>query len=394
MSILGKIGKVAARVGAATVTGGGSEVYRAVTGKPDPITGIVERKIDTIDNSVGGPGGASPYVSETPEERLRRQRQEADLQTARAYRDQLASQTPVATAAPAIGAPAPVQGARVGATEPIGAPVQVAAERVGSTFSTAGQRGNADAQTAYMDRLRAVEAGTAGPSAAELQMRRGSAAAVSQAYALAAGHKGYSTAALRNAQRVGAGLQQQNVTETGILRASEIANARQQYGQAVTAARGQDIGLSQAEAELALRAAQSNQQTGLSAAQTNQGAGVDIAKANMAAQLQTNLTKAGFDQQAIMHMSDQQLQVALANAGFQLSQQQINELRANNQRQTVIAAQGQVLGAGEAQGSRDAQIRQLKAQYAMAVQQNDQRKQDALLGTLAQLGAGYATGGA
>lgn len=394
-----KLGKYVGRGAAALATGGGSEVYRAATGKADPYTAYQERLGQAAGNKVASATGQgadmppNPYASETPEERQARAYRETDMAKARYYRDNLLGQTAAVTAAPQVGAPKPIQSARVGNAPTIAAPQQVYAERVNSTFDPSGQAQAQQLQQAYLERVGAAERGE-GPSAGEIALRRGGAQSVAGAYALAGGHKGYGGAALRAAQRQEGATMQQTNAQAAEMRANEIARARAEYGQAVTNIRGQDIGLAQTAADLSLRAGMANQQTGLQGQIANQGAGIDVAKANQAAALQTQLTQAGFDQQTIMHMSDQELQTKLANAGMQLTQQQINDLRANNLRQAQLAANGQVIGASQNEAERQDRLKQLRAQYAMAVQANDQKQQEAILGTMAQLGMGYATGGA
>ncbi len=311
---------------------------------------------------------ANPYdAPETAEQKAKRMAAEGDVNVMRGYRDRLGGLDTGSRDATQVSAPGQVGSANVARVGGIGAGPQVQAGNVQSTYSTQGQAGDQALQQGYMQRLQAVENGTAGPSAAELQSRAGGAAAVSQAYAMAGGNKGYSGAALRNAQRVGAGLQQQNVMQTGILRANEVANARQQYGQAVDAARSQDISMAGTGAQLALQAAQGNQQTGLSAQVANQNAQLEAAKANQAAALQENLTKAGFDQASIMKMSDQELATKLANAGFKVSQEQIDDLRAHNVRQQQMDANAAVLGGDQAADARAQHLKELQAQYAAAI---------------------------
>lgn len=400
MGFWSKAGKYLGRGAAAVATGGGSEIYRAATGKTDPYTAYQQRAAQSLGRKLDdatGSGDSTPNPldgPETPEERRSRALREADAQAARNYRDRLLNEPDAAPrAAPTVAAPRPVTAARVGAVAPIAAPRPIATERVASTFDPSGQAETQGLQRGFLDTMGNVVAGTGGPSAAELQMRQGGASAIRQAYAMAGGNKGYSGAALRNAQRVGASLAQQNVAQTGILRAQETAQARELYGNAIAQARGQDIGLATTGADLALRAAESNQRTGLTAGVEGARNEVEIARANQAAELQRTLAQAGFDQDSIMHTSDQELQTRLANAGFQLTQQQIDDLRAHNQTQARLAATGQTLSAGESAANREAQIKQARAQLALAIQQNDQRKQDAALAMLAELGAAYATGG-
>ncbi len=384
MGLLGKVGGYVGRGAAALASGGATEAYRGITGKKDPYTAYQERLGTAVGNKVagatgvGGDGpGPDPYA-ETPEERRQRAQQEADMTTARGYAGDLrnAAGQVQPRQAPQVGAPGYISSARVnGATN-------VTADRINSTFDPAMADRARALQEGYISNLNQTMNGQGGPSAAEIALRRGGAAATSQAYALAGGHKGYGGAALRQAQRMGAAQMQQTTGAAAQMRSQEMAQARGEYGQAVQGLRAGDLAVGTTGANLALEAAKANQGTAL-----------DAERANQATQLQQNLTQAGFDQNAILHMSDQDLQVKLANAGMQLTQQQIDDLRQNNATQNAIAAQGQVLSGSNAEAQRQAQIKQLRAQYAMAVKANDQKQQDAILGTLAQLGAAYATGG-
>ncbi len=382
MSLIGKIGKGLARGASAVATGGASEAYRAATGKADPYTAYQENLAKGISNKVDSmtgqtAPGVNPYANMTPEEKARAQQQASDLGGARSYADQLR-----VNAARDGSRSAPMVQRQNGiAPATVGGVGQISAQQVNSTFDPAAQAAAQNRQQAYLDQAQAAANGGV-PSAAAMQMKAGSQSAIRQAYAMSAGNKGYGGGALRNAQRVGAQLSQQNVAATGQLRANEMATARQEYGNAVGAARGQDIGLEQTRAAM-----------GLQAATANQGANMDAARANQAAELQQKITQAGFDQQAVMHMSDQELAVKMANAGMQISQQQIDDLRAHNNTQSALEAQGQVLSGGNAQAMADLQRKQLQANYQQALDAQKRKDEDAALAGTTQLVQNYYTGG-
>ena len=398
MGIFGKAGKWLGRGASAVATGGASEAYRAATGKADPYTAYQERTGAAlggkVDSATGQGSGmpANPYDSETPDERKKRAQYEGDLAVTRYYRDRLANEHADPRAAVQVGAPRPIQSARVGTVAPIAGPGPIGFERVASTFDPSFDAEAQGLQRGYLSRVGDAMEGRA-PSAAEIMARKGGAQAAALAGSLAAGHKGAGTAALRSAQTQGVKASQGAATDAAMIRAQEMASARSEYGNAVATVRGQDLGLAQTGADLDLRAATANQGAGLTAGIETAHGAIDVAKANQAARLQQNLTQAGLDQQAVLHMSDQQLQVALANAGFKLTQEQIDDLRAHNLRQAQLEANSQALGAGNAEAARNQRIKELRTQYAMAVQANDQKSQDAALSMLADLGAAYATGG-
>jgi hypothetical protein len=346
MSWVGKVLRGGVRVGTAWASGGASEAYRARMHKADPVTaygeGYATKAGNAIDHAVTKSDSTSSAPSgETPEEKEARLRREAaadkDVEAARAYRDRITGEpTPLPREAPEVGAPPPITAARAGA------PTMVT-----STFdSTNSDQGRADAvaQEAY---LRSVMEGKAGPSAAQLAMRRGNAEAIAAQSSLAAGDRGYGSASRRLALRNVGALQQQNVAQTGELAAQEQAQARQEYANLVLGTRGQDITVE------STKSAQS----------------LDAARANQAALLQTDLANAGFDQAAILKMSDQQLAAAVANAGFKLTQQQIDDLRAYQQRQQQLLAQGQVLDASGAQTRSDTQAGLTRAEIEQKYQE-------------------------
>jgi hypothetical protein len=374
------------RASAAVGTVGLSEAYRAKYGKADPLAASTERNGDKIvgkaDKELGNWGNSSPDSSsvESPEDKEYRQRlqtqRDADLGEARAYRDRLADEPDAQPRqAPQVDAPARVRPARVAGPGNVAAGT-VGATTVGTAVDTADADQARQAQQAQLGYLDAVQHGEAGPSAAEKQLRLGNAQAVAAQYALAAGHKGYSGAALRAAGRNAASTMQTTNAQAGALRAQEQATARDQYGNLLTQGRSQDITQSGTVADIGLRGAIANQSSALEAAKANQGSALEAAKANQTAKLQTDLAQANIDQQTILHASDQELQARLANAGFTLNQEQIDDLRLKTQRDQQIQATGQVL-AGSAAAAAGSQEAALKLQELEARRQEAKAKGDA-----------------
>jgi hypothetical protein len=97
------------------------------------------------------------------------------------------------------------------------------------------------------------------PSVAQQQMAAGRDDAIRAQMAMAASTRGnpYAVAAAqRNAQYQGANLMQQNIRDTGVLRAQEMATARSQYEQAATQQRAADLQQQGLDADSAYKQAQ------------------------------------------------------------------------------------------------------------------------------------------
>lgn len=188
----------------------------------------------------GGTSGAPSEYQETPEEKKRREERQArrdqDIDVARQYRDRALS-----------------------ATEP----GERQASQVSSSFDSADADAARGRLTAYQDHLALVAEGKAGPSASELAGRRMGAQAVAAQYAMAAGNRGYSQAALRAAARNAGAIQQDVAGRTAELRAQEQAQARGELGQSLVAGRGQDITLAGERGRQGLDADRANQTAGL-----------------------------------------------------------------------------------------------------------------------------------
>ena len=349
----------------------------------------------------------------------------ADAEAARKLRDQLlAERNPAPTAAPQVTAPSPINPAQAGAAQQITAdkgntPTIAPIERYGAatvdktTIDQGPQNQVRDQQTQYIKDLQDAAAGKA-PSAAEAQLKRGSEEAIASQFALAGTQHGYGAgAALRAAGRNAAALQQKNNLDTAQVRAQEQATARGQLGGALGQTREQDIGLAgkqadidaarnqtQAQLEQQARAGNAAAQNELNRRQaelslqgqtTNAQLGLEAGKANQAAKLQTDLANAGFSQQAILQMSDQELKAKLANAGFTLTQEQINDLRAQNANRNAIDSAGQLLDAEGRDKDRELKRLELQQAYDRARQAGDQAQMNAILSAVASIGIALIT---
>lgn len=154
-------------------------------------------------------------------------------------------------------------------------------------------------QMDLINNLSAVARGTAGPSVAEMQMRRGLEDNQRAALGMALNTDGVSPAAgLRAAMMQNAMAGQRTVADTAMLRAEEANAARALMGQALGQARGQDIGLATDQASMANQAAQFNAQN-------------DLQRQQLLSQLA--------DQMFGMYSFNPQQQMAVATGNAQLS---------------------------------------------------------------------------
>lgn len=123
------------------------------------------------------------------------------------------------------------------------------------------QTGNYDptraAQLDLASRLQATAAGTAGPSAADLQMKQAMDQSAAQQFGLASALQGRSAGgALRQASEGSANILGQEAAAGGIQRAQEVQAANSQLGSTLGTVAGQDIGIAGQNATM-------NQQTQL-----------------------------------------------------------------------------------------------------------------------------------
>ncbi len=116
------------------------------------------------------------------------------------------------------------------------------------------------------------------PSAAQMQMQGGLEQALAQGQAQAASTRGNFglAGAQQNAMQNAANMSQDVIYQQGVLRAQEMAQARQQYMQAALAQRAQALQAAGLSADQAMRQAQleaGNNQLNMQAASANQAAG-------------------------------------------------------------------------------------------------------------------------
>lgn len=160
-----------------------------------------------------------------------------------------------------------------------------------------------------------------GPSLAELQMQRGNEEAMASQYALAGAQRGFGAgAALRQAGRNVAALQQKNVLDTSMLRAKEDQDRRAQLLQGYDSTRGTDVDVAKTQAGF-------QQQANVTNAQLN---------------TQTNISNADRDAARAMKQADLEQAAAAGNAAAQneLNNRQaamrLDAAKANQATQTTV----------------------------------------------------------
>lgn len=165
------------------------------------------------------------------------------------------------------------------------------AKAVDTTAATIDQGPQAQARAQTQRLLGSYEdaiAGRTGPSVAELQLRRGNDAAISQQHAAVAGVRGsQAAAAQRAAGRNIAGLMQQQATDQALVRAQETNAMRDRLLSGYESTRGADIGLASTQAGF-------EQQAGMQRAQL----GTQVNLTNAGAENQRSALLAGYEQQA------------------------------------------------------------------------------------------------
>ena len=262
-----------------------------------------------------------------------------------------------------------VQAGQIGQVE------RVAAQGIqGNQMMVSGaQVGNADTQQSRDFQLQALSmaqqaAAGQGPSVAGLQQAQGFDQAMQAQLAMAAQARGgFNPAAMRNAQNQGAMLQAQAASQGGILRAQEMAQARGDLMTGATNFRGQDIGLAQAQAQLAQQATLANQATTLQASQADQSVFLQAAMANQQTTTQAAMAQAQMNQQASATNSTNDLQAAqmrdgmvqqFMNAGLTAGQAKLQAetkmMEVEQQRQNAIAAAKQAMQAAVIKGASSA----------------------------------------
>lgn len=218
------------------------------------------------------------------------------------------------------------------------------------------------------EQLKAVVAGTAGPSVAELQYQRTSEEAARQqmGYAAARGTGGNYGLAMREAAQNQGLIQAQQSQGAAELRAQEVATARGQMGQLQEQIRAADIAVATTEANYRQQANMFN------AEQVNQ-AKIRQAELNQAvnelnAQLQTQVSMFNAGQYNTKQIRDAELQtqVSMFNAGQTNATNQFNagSMNAADQFNSSLSSQvnqtrAQIQATIDAHNQEDARIREI-----------------------------------
>jgi endosialidase-like protein len=172
-------------------------------------------------------------------------------------------------------------------------------------------------QVGLLDRLNAIEAGTAAPSVAELQLKRGLDAAVGDQLGIAAQARGFGgLAALKQAGRNVAKIQQQTNLDTAMLRAKESEDARRQLLGALDSTRGMDINVGTTDANLKQDAAKFSAGAANTAGIAQAGMDTDVSKANAGFKNTAGLTQAQIDAEREKFNAGETNKGTLTEAGF------------------------------------------------------------------------------
>jgi hypothetical protein len=269
--------------------------------------------------------------------------------------------------------------------------VQASAARIGAMQSAVAQRAHA-AQIGEMDQvtaeklnredelkiraeqvslneqLKAVVAGTAGPSVAELQYQRTSEEAARQqmGYAAARGTGGNYGLAMREAAQNQGLIQAQQSQGAAELRAKEVAEARNQMASLQTAIRAADIAVATTEANYRQQANMFNAEQ-VNAAKIRQ-AELNTQVDSLNAQLgtQVSMFNAGQENQATIRQAELETQTNIANAGFQNSGNQFNAASQNSADQfnsnlasQIAATRANLQSSTDQFNSNDSRIREI-----------------------------------
>jgi hypothetical protein len=243
-----------------------------------------------------------------------------------------------------------------------------AASFAGANINMAPQDQLRAQQMAFAQQLQQQAQGIGAPSVANLQLQAGTDRGLAQQMAMAASQGG-GALAQRQSQRGMADISQAAAGQAAALRAQEQLAAQNQYAQALSGVRGQDIGLATSQAGF-------DQQTGLANAGFTQQANL----ANQAAMNQFELAQAGFDQQANVTNAGFQQQANIAQVEAQLQA----DAQADAMRRAFLGAETQALGIQE--GAFQTQ-QQLQAQTDAQNKANQSQQGAAGLGALGAMGA-------
>jgi hypothetical protein len=229
-------------------------------------------------------------------------------------------------------------------------PQQVSAQQIGPVGLAPGANAHQASQDAAQSMLQGAAEGTA-PSAAEALLRKGIDENAGTALGMAATLQGSRPGmALHQGLAAAKGAIAKSAADAAALRANEMATGRQQYSDATTQARAQDIQAASTNLSAQIDTLKSNQQAALAAGNTNAAnalqaqiqtvqSQLDASKANQQAALQATLANqstgadlakanASNQLQAQIVTMQQQLDVAKQNAANALAAGQMNQASA------------------------------------------------------------------
>jgi len=182
------------------------------------------------------------------------------------------------------------------------------------------------AQLEALDLNRTAALGLA-PSAAQILMQQGIDSAVGSAYGLAASTQGRNPGeALRQGVTTAADLTGKSVAQSAALRATEMAEARGQFGTLASQIAAGDI-----------QVAQSNQTKNLQVEITNLNAKIDVLKANQQADLQAGIATASNATAASIATLQAQTQVSIANLNKSVAVDIANQTASNDASKSAAA---------------------------------------------------------
>lgn len=165
------------------------------------------------------------------------------------------------------------------------------------------------------------------PSAAQILLQQGIDSAVGSAYGLAASTQGRNPGqALRQGVTSAADLTGKAAAQSAALRATEMAEARGQYGTLASQIAAGDI-----------QVAQSNQTKNLQVEITNLNAKIDVLKANQQADLQAGIATASNATQVSIATLQAQTQVSIANLNKSVAVDIANQTASNDASKSAAA---------------------------------------------------------
>lgn len=250
---------------------------------------------------------------------------------------------------------------------------QVGAQQIGPVGLGADATANKQSQDAAQAMLKGAAAGTA-PSAAEALLRKGidenEGAALGMAATLQGSRPGL---ALRTGLQASRAAVAKSAADMAALRANEQATGRQQYAEATTSARGQDIQAASTNLQAQVDTLKANQQAALAAGNANAANALQAQIQTLQSQLDASKANQQAALQATLATQSTQADLTKANAANQLqaqivSMQQQIEVAKQNAANALAAGQSNQAAALQAQiATMNSQLDALKANQAAAL---------------------------